>query len=202
MTPTRQRLIDAADRLMYLHGYEAVGVAELCREAGARKGSFYHFFDSKQSLAIEMLERSWERTNRIVFERALHGGGDAADAQQRPAAAAFGRFGDVLAENLERIHAELGRVPGCRFGNFAAELACNDDAVRSCVNGVFERMLDHFESVIVAGQSSGELSAELDARERARAVLAQMEGLQLLAKASGDPGVLRQLGPSVQLLLQ
>ncbi|MEM8925954.1 MAG: helix-turn-helix domain-containing protein [Actinomycetota bacterium] len=38
---SRVRLLDAADRLMYERGYEAVGVAELCRVAEVKKGSFY-----------------------------------------------------------------------------------------------------------------------------------------------------------------
>ena len=37
----RERLLDAADRLMWLKGYEAVGVAELCEVAGNPRGSFY-----------------------------------------------------------------------------------------------------------------------------------------------------------------
>ena len=44
-TSTRQRLLDAADVLMHERGYEAVGVAELCNAADAKKGSFYFFFD-------------------------------------------------------------------------------------------------------------------------------------------------------------
>ena len=34
----RDRLLDVADRLMWERGYEAVGVAELCAEAGAPRG--------------------------------------------------------------------------------------------------------------------------------------------------------------------
>ena len=52
---TRERLLDAADRLMWARGYEAVGVAELCAEAGAPRGSFYHWWPSKQALAAAML---------------------------------------------------------------------------------------------------------------------------------------------------
>jgi len=42
---------------MWLKGYGAVGVAELCEVAGTPRGSFYHWWPSKQALAVSMLER-------------------------------------------------------------------------------------------------------------------------------------------------
>lgn len=39
-------------------GYDAAGVAEICRCAGVSKGAFYHHFRSKQALFLELL-RSW-----------------------------------------------------------------------------------------------------------------------------------------------
>ena len=65
------RLLAAADMLMHRRGFVAVGVAELCEAADARKGSFSYFFDSKQALAIEMLELAWTRTRTTIFAEAF-----------------------------------------------------------------------------------------------------------------------------------
>jgi TetR/AcrR family transcriptional repressor of nem operon len=43
-TNTRQRIISAAQELIYAHSYNNAGVLEICDHAGVRKGSFYHFF--------------------------------------------------------------------------------------------------------------------------------------------------------------
>ena len=40
---------------MYARGCTAVGVDEICRQAGVHKGSFYHFFPSKQALILAVL---------------------------------------------------------------------------------------------------------------------------------------------------
>ena len=40
---SRERLLEAANAMMYARGYEAVSVAGLCEAADARKGSFYHW---------------------------------------------------------------------------------------------------------------------------------------------------------------
>jgi Bacterial regulatory proteins, tetR family len=51
ITDKRQALIDAAFELIWTNSYGAVSVDDICRAAGARKGSFYHFFRSKVDLA-------------------------------------------------------------------------------------------------------------------------------------------------------
>lgn len=47
---TREKIIDAAWQLFYDYGYEATTVEEIIRVSGTSKGSFYHYFESKDSL--------------------------------------------------------------------------------------------------------------------------------------------------------
>ena len=42
---------------MHERGYTAVGVSEVCSQAGVKKGSFYHFFPSKLKLALAVIDR-------------------------------------------------------------------------------------------------------------------------------------------------
>lgn len=190
---SRERLLDAASDLMYARGYEAVSVAELCEAAGARKGSFYHWWPSKRDLTLAMLDRAWEQNRQRMFEPIF--GGDA------PVIERFARYGDFLADNLRAVKKASGHVVGCRFGNFAVELATRDEAVRRCVAETFERIAGVFEAAIRDGMAAGELPADLDAGEAARAILAQMEGLMVLAKATNDPSVVRRIGHAAARLL-
>jgi len=54
---TRNRILDVAQEAFARYGYDATGVAEICRRAGVTKGGFYHHFPSKQDVFLEMLER-------------------------------------------------------------------------------------------------------------------------------------------------
>jgi TetR/AcrR family transcriptional repressor of nem operon len=48
---TRQRLLDATLRLMLQQGFAASTVDQICAEAGVTKGSFFHYFESKEAIA-------------------------------------------------------------------------------------------------------------------------------------------------------
>lgn len=54
---TRTRILDAALDAFARYGYDATGVAEICRRAEVTKGGFYHHFPSKQAVFLELLER-------------------------------------------------------------------------------------------------------------------------------------------------
>ncbi|MEV5543961.1 helix-turn-helix domain-containing protein [Saccharopolyspora shandongensis] len=53
-------MLTAAQELIELRGYSALGVAEICKAAGVPKGSFYYFFESKETLALAVLDDHWD----------------------------------------------------------------------------------------------------------------------------------------------
>jgi AcrR family transcriptional regulator len=61
----RPTLLDAAERLMVRHGYRRMTVDDLAREAGIGKGTVYLHFDSKEEVALAVVNR-W---NERVFAR-------------------------------------------------------------------------------------------------------------------------------------
>ena len=189
----RDRLLDAADTLIAQYGYEAVGVAELCRTAEVQKGSFYHYFESKQHLALAHLDRAQEHSQRVLQE--------AFGDPSRGALESLTAYGRLLASNLEQRRQQCGAIIGCRVGNLAVELSVADEAVRGRVDEVLEEMRTTIEGTIRAGVATGELVADLDAGRAALDIVALMEGLMIMAKARQDADVVLGLGPACQRLL-
>lgn len=53
---TRNTMLASGQRLMASKGFSAVGLNELLATAGVPKGSFYHYFDSKDAFGEALLE--------------------------------------------------------------------------------------------------------------------------------------------------
>ena len=62
-------------------------------------------------------------------------------------------------------------------------------------------MTARFEELIARGQLTGEVTAGIDASDLALAMVAHMEGLMVVAKATGDPTVIRRLTTAARSLL-
>jgi AcrR family transcriptional regulator len=58
---SRERVLDAAERLMAEHGYTAATVAALTEAAGIPMSSIYHYFGSKDGVLQAVLERGSKR---------------------------------------------------------------------------------------------------------------------------------------------
>jgi TetR/AcrR family transcriptional repressor of lmrAB and yxaGH operons len=73
VSPTRERMIDAAITLLRRSGLSGAGINEIVRESGAPKGSLYHFFpDGKQQIVTEALTVYSQRV--VAFIDASLGG--------------------------------------------------------------------------------------------------------------------------------
>ena len=58
---TRQRLLDAAQKLVSKKGLDATSVEDITDAAGYSRGAFYSNFDTKHMLFIELLRRDHEK---------------------------------------------------------------------------------------------------------------------------------------------
>lgn len=57
ISEARERLVEAASRLFYQFGYQAVGVDRIVSNSGVAKMTLYRHFTSKDDLIVEYLER-------------------------------------------------------------------------------------------------------------------------------------------------
>ena len=65
----RDKLLEAAVRLVRAQGFSATGVEQLCAEAGVTKGAFFHHFASKEQLGIAAAQY-WSTSTSEFFASA------------------------------------------------------------------------------------------------------------------------------------
>jgi TetR/AcrR family transcriptional repressor of nem operon len=179
----REQILTAARSLIELRGYTALGTAEICKAAGVPKGSFYYFFESKEALALAVLEEHWA-TQRGEWTRIL--GGDAEPLQ---------RLRQLFEETEAGQRAgqqNCGTVSGCMFGNLTLEMSNQTEAIRERLQQIFDAQVGMVEEVVLEAQERGEVAVS-GTHEAARSVVAQLEGQVLFAKLYNDTGRLSPL---------
>jgi len=169
----RERLLDAAEALIYAGGIHATGVDAIVKQSGTARKSFYTHFESKDALVAAALERRDERWMNWFVEGTQRRG---KSARKR----LLGMF-DVLREWFasEDFH-------GCAFLNAAGEIASAEDPIRIVAREHKERLLafvrTQFDEFIAETQ--------LDARRAARLSrqwLVLLDGAIAVALVSGEP---------------
>ena len=58
-TVRRDEILDVAQRLVFSKGYERMTIQDILDDLQIAKGTFYYYFDSKQSLLEAFIERLW-----------------------------------------------------------------------------------------------------------------------------------------------
>lgn len=183
----KNRLIATAAKLFLERGFTAVGVAEICDEAGLKKGSFYHFFESKNDLVLQAID-CYAHSYADVIERELQ---PDRTAREQLVAMLHGVCG-----MLERRAECEGRMHGCPIGNLALELAHRDEAIRRKLDDVFAGWRSAFERVLRRGIERGEF-APVDPVRTAETIVALVQGATLLAKTANDATVVARVVDSV-----
>ncbi|SNT54572.1 TetR/AcrR family transcriptional regulator, transcriptional repressor for nem operon [Asanoa hainanensis] len=189
----RNKILEAAKVLIEQRGYSALGVAEICAAAGVPKGSFYYFFESKQALALTVIDEHWA-AQRAEWEAVLN-----ADASP------LRRLHDLfeVTEEVQRVAQQRsGVVVGCMFGNLALELSNQAPEIRERLQAIFDAQIELIEAVVTQAKDLGEAGPAVDSREAARSIVAQIEGRVLLAKLLNDPEQLDTLWRNSLDLLQ
>jgi TetR/AcrR family transcriptional regulator, transcriptional repressor for nem operon len=176
----RERLIDEASRLFHARSYESVGVQELCDAADVNKGSFYHFFPSKEDLAAAVIDAQWEAARTGVFDPSL--------ADDLPPIARIERLFKALTRTQRGAKRDSGRTPGCPLANLAGELSNHEPKLRRKLARVYGEMQARIADTLRDAVTAGELPVKTDVDAIAEALLALSEGAMLLSCVLDDPG--------------
>jgi len=177
----RLRLMDAVRSLIWEHSYGATSVDAICLKAGVRKGSFYHFFESKSILATEALEADWQARRARLDEMF---------SPQVPPIERLRNYFDYLFDRQAAALARCGCVLGCPILSLGCEVSTQDSAIRSKVQDLLGRQLRYFETAIRDAHGEGAIVAP-NPRAKARSVYALIQGALTQARILDDLEVLR-----------
>jgi TetR/AcrR family transcriptional repressor of nem operon len=186
----RQHILDTAKPIILGKGFVAVGLNEVLRAADVPKGSFYHYFKSKEFFG-EALIASYFEDYLLKVDELLKANGE-------PAAVRFMRYWETWQASL----ADKDVQCQCVAVKLAGEVSDLSEAMRVALHQGTNKIIARLALCIAEGQVDGSLSAHLDAGVCAESLYQMWFGASLLTKVRRDPSALRCAMISTQEILE
>jgi TetR/AcrR family transcriptional repressor of nem operon len=168
-TNTAQRMLDVAEALVQVRGFNGFSYADVADELQITKASLHYHFRGKAELGHALITRYATR-----FTDALR------DIERDVAGAPAMLHAYV---GLYRTVLERDRM--CLCGILAAEYQTLPDAMREAITRFFEDNETWLTDVLARGQQDGSLSIEGPPCDTAQMIVGGLEGAMLVARTHG-----------------
>lgn len=176
-TTTRDRLVAEGMRQLMAYGYDGVGLGPLLKSVQVPKGSFYHFFRSKDDFVVAVIQ-AYDQKYRAIRQRIFD------DETRGP----LDRLQEYF-QFLEReLHAEAP-FAGCLYGVIAQTLAGREPQVRLALARSFHAWEESLAALLASAQRVGEIAPEADIPDLVASIVEAYEGALIRMKAADDPAV-------------
>jgi AcrR family transcriptional regulator len=179
---TRERIIDAADRLIYERGYEHTSFTDIAEAVAISRGNFYYHFNTKDEILGAVIARRFDRTAAMLAAWEADGG----DPAER-----IRSFIGMLVMNRTQISRH-----GCPVGSLCGELGKLAHPAMADAKRLFTLFRDWLRRQFTL------LGHEAGADALAMHLLARSQGIAVLASAFADPAFIEREVAQLQAWLQ
>jgi len=167
---TASRILDVAERLVQVRGFNGFSYADIAAELDITKPALHYHFATKADLGEALINRYSRR-----FGEALA----AVDAGNARAPAKLRRYAELYLDVLRDQRM-------CLCGMLAAEYPTLPDAMRASVISFFDQNEAWLGAVLEQGEEEGSLHFTGSARDTARMIISCLEGAMLVTRPYGD----------------
>lgn len=178
-TDTRELLIRRGIEVLTERGISATSLDEVLKSVNVPKGSFYHYFASKDAFVAAALEAY---ANYFARKLSLHFGNGLLMPLDR-----LGSFVEDACNGVERH--DYSR--GCLVGNLGQEICCINENLRQRLEQIFGDWERRLAACLADAVAQGQLAANADCTVLAHAFWIGWEGAILRARLSRSTAPMR-----------
>ena len=171
-TEIRDKILDAGVDIIAKKGFNGIGIQEILNEVHIPKGSFYHYFKSKEDFGIQVIKKHSE--DSLVYINSF-----LEDTSLSPLQRIYSLFEDV-----QKIYLKKDFKEGCLLGNCSTELGGQKTSFSSTLENEFLKMENEFIKCLEEAQTLGELKTDYSTEDLASFIVNGWEGALLRMKAS------------------
>jgi TetR/AcrR family transcriptional repressor of nem operon len=175
----RTVILEKGARIIHKKGFNHTGIQEILDAAGVPKGSFYHYFKSKEDFGLSLLD--YYATYFISRTES-----QMTDKDVSPIKLLKDFF-----EGFRILFESNGCELGCPIGNLSQEMGDLSPAFRKRLEEIFLMMRSRVEGVLNEALLSGDLPGPLKAREMADFIINSWEGALVRMKVQKNTEALR-----------
>lgn len=170
MRNTKQQLLEKGVEVFTQKGYNHSGIKEILDAAGVPKGSFYHFFKSKEDFGLQVLGHYGRLEIEMVKAVFL-------DERKTP----LERLRFFFTCGFEQM-ADGGFCGGCLIGNLTQELADLSPVFAARLESLWREMEVWIARCIRQAQEGGELAANFEPDAMASFLVNAWQGVIMRSK--------------------
>jgi TetR/AcrR family transcriptional regulator, transcriptional repressor for nem operon len=167
---TATRILDVAERLVQLRGFNGFSYADIAAELHITKASLHYHFAGKAELGRALIERYAER-----FTAAL----EAIDQHETDPVAKIRAYAAIYADVLSERRM-------CLCGMLAAGYDTLAEPMQQAVIDFFDTNEAWLTRVLKQGKESGQIKLNEPAGEAAQVIVSGLEGAMLIARPYDD----------------
>ena len=139
---------------MLQNGYHAVSVDEICIQANVKKGSFYHFFDSKMNLALQSMDDEHQESKSVC---------DTIFSSVSSPIERFQNFFEYIYETQADLYRRTGHVCGALPVTLGLEMACHDE-IRKKSSQIICFYEKYYKAVLRDLINAGDIDGNIDVK--------------------------------------
>jgi TetR/AcrR family transcriptional regulator, transcriptional repressor for nem operon len=170
LVDTRQNIIDSGERVISHKGWAAVGINEVLTAAGVPKGSFYHWFSSKDAFGEAMMQNyfaDYVAEMDVIFART-----------EMTAAARLMAYWEHWLD-VQSLDDCQGRCLAVKLG---AEVSDLSEPMRLALKEGTHAIIARVRTMIDAGLADGSLSVDGESQSTAQSLYSLWLGASVMAK--------------------
>jgi TetR/AcrR family transcriptional repressor of nem operon len=182
ITTTKERILDAAEVLMLEKSFHSVGLNEILAAVKVPKGSFYHYFKSKEQFGVEMLKHY--TANAIAYKTQML-------LSASPEADPLQRLLTFLESNIAKCQESDGKCP-CLVVKLTSEVADFSEPMREVLAEGNRKWTGVLEKLLREGIAKKKISSRVDPPIMAAVIQDLLTGAMQRAATQRSTAPLRQ----------
>lgn len=149
---TKERILDAAEEIMLQKSFHSVGLNEILTAVKVPKGSFYHYFQSKEQFGVELLKHYVADASAYKRQYLL-----GTELGEDP----YERLMTYFDRAITKVY-ESSCGCSCLVAKLCSEVASFSDDMRAVLAEGMREWRGFLEQVVVEGQEKGSIRKDID----------------------------------------